>query len=423
MRVLKTIEARLRVCFRKQTVRGSACLLMTLLVASCVDIDGLSLPDFQHSNQSSSAQSSQDSKNNDDFVFAPVKKIKTETLLAVGGNWNLIEQDGPMDPTLAHMQARKNVDIRRRKYMKELSPHFKPDAKSGEDGRMRVLRLEPEDGAAFEDYEIAESSIAKPTHTVAEKDLLNKIKQMFGENDEDSQRFITPKRKPETAISKAAKSEGTHIALLSHKPTNSEERMVGGVIIPPNVPARKYSAVKIASANVPAAAEKVAIEQVDKTTQVLDNGLVIPDRKPARAKNAVVRPPVKVASKSASAQNKSSAAGSGGEPHSSVVRLRSGKHPGKTRLVIEVTRTTKYKVVIDHLRNVLRIKLYDTQWNLSPQENFTKSDLLGTYVARPQKDGSVILEVRMKKKTKILDTMILRPNVSAKHRVVIDLKD
>lgn len=389
MRVLNAINAGLRSRLCRGAINLYLCAMVSLFLTACMD--DITLPEFPSLKQSETRSAAAQ-----DGGFMPVKKIKTETLLDEKGNWNLVEKSEAVDPMQAHLAARKQVNTKRRKTDKKLSAHFKPDAKSGEDGKMRVLRLEPGDHA-LEDYEVAESSIAKPSHAVAEGDLLNKIKKLYGENDESSRGFVVPKRKP--ALMNTA-------LVVSTRPKSSDERIVNGYIIPPAIPTRKLER-KAVIRDVPV--------KVKPQTAMANNGIVIPKRKPIMSASAAR---LKAQNSVRGATDNQTTAGS-----SNAIRMRSGKHPGKTRLVIEVTKTTKYKVALDHVRNTLRIKLYDTNWNLSPQNSFTLSKLLGTYVARKQKDGSVLLEIRLKKKTKILDTLILRPNISSKHRVVIDLKD
>ncbi|MCK5384825.1 MAG: hypothetical protein KAJ29_04560 [Alphaproteobacteria bacterium] len=321
-------------------------------------------------------------------------QVGSETLLEAKGNWNIVEQGGAMDPTQAHLQARENVNVKRRKKKKELSAHFEPDAKSGEDGKMRVLRLERE-GSIFDgdssEYDLAESSVVKPSHTVAENDLLQKIKALFGEKDTGSKSL----NESSEIIEVSGIIESSGIIKPGHKPSrvnagSKEEQahMIGGVVVPPALPMRKISK-----------ASDPAQKQVSK-------GIIRPRVKPTISAYKIVQ----------SATNEK-------KERVKAVKVRSGRHSGKTRLVIEITQPTEYKVAIDRVRNVLRVKLENTHWAISPQSRFEKSALLGTYIAREQGDGSVLFEVRLEKKSRIINTMLLHSNLSSKHRVVIDLAE
>lgn len=332
--------------------------------------------------------------------------VDSEALLEAKGNWNIVEQGGAMDPAQAHKLARESVNIRRRKTNKELSAHFSPDAKSGEDGKMRVLRLERGGSKYREDsskFDIAESSVTKPTHTVAESDLMKKIKALFGEEDEGSKSLgQSVKGKPITEEDKARDKHQvvSGVVVPGRKPlkesliktANVEGHQIDGVVVPPALPAKKV----------------VRASSVLLSQKKAESGAVVTPR---------VKPTLKI---EAPTRKRIVPAAPG---YVDVVKLRSGKHKGKTRLVIEVTEPTQYKVAIDHVRNVLRVKLDNARWAMAPQDKFEESVLLGTYIASGQRDGSTILEVRLRKPSEIIDTVLLRPNTSSQHRIVIDLKD
>lgn len=397
------------------------CLAIAMLLTSCVE--GSDFPKFE---LNKIFQNTQGTQQNSKKVSNKLERespsslngvVRTESLLGAQGNWNLVEQGGAMDPTQAHMLARKKVNVRRRKNMKELSAHFQPNAKSGEDGKMRVLRLEPDNnkrGSDLADFDLAESSVVKPTHTVAENDLLQKIKRLFGEKDTSSQSLSTAVVKPKEKPVVNQVKEGVE----------QRKTSLAGVILPPPLPSRKVIRVAKNARQEPV---NTYHPDLSKLYIISKSGMVMPGYKPGalrKAKRVNKEKKVKLVRKASPVHVLNSAQRSGNiDEVSRAIKVRSGKHDNKTRLVIEVTKTTKYKVAIDHVRNVLRVKLDKTRWDLNPQDSFRKSSLLGGYVAREQSDSSVLFEVRLKRKTKILDTMILRPNLSSKHRVVIDLKD
>lgn len=297
-------------------------------------------------------------------------RINSEKLLEADGNWHLVEQGREYDPAQANLAARKKVDVHRRSKMNELSPHFKPNAPSNQDVKMRVLRLE-RNGApsndAYEAYEVAETTFVKPSQTVVGQDIIDKITSMF---------------------------DGA-----------------GGIITPPPLPQRKR-VVALRLAKAPA---RTPSQKPIRDTHSMQDGFLedvpVPKLKPVLAQPKLKSIVKSVTPKAASAKSMARA-----------TAIRAGKHPGKTRMVIEVSDITRYKVAIDHIRNVLRIKMEATSWAIEPQGTIGGSPLLGSYTARPQNDGSVLLEIRLKAKSEILDTMLLRPNTSSLHRVVIDLK-
>ncbi len=299
-------------------------------------------------------------------------RINSEKLLEADGNWNLVEQGREYDPAQANLAARKKVDVHRKNKMNELSPHFKPDALSNQDVKMRVLRLEKNGAPSNDDYdayEVAETTFVKPSQTVVGQDMIDKITSMF----DDAGSIVTPPPLPQRRRIMTAGLANLHPSAIT----------------PPQKPMNNMSA---------------ALDEVLES-------IPVPTLKPVLA-----QPKLK------SIVNGAPPQGALAKSTARATAIRAGKHPGKTRMVIEVSDITRYKVAIDHIRNVLRIKMEDTNWAMEPQGTLGGSPLLGSYTARPQNDGSVLLEIRLKAKSEILDTMLLRPNTSSLHRVVIDLK-
>ncbi len=412
-------------------------ILPLLFLSSCVN--NISLPEFISSKNNGEAWKPSEKleakkgvsskpaldktkQNPQKFVFH--KKINTEKLLNAQGNWNIVEQGRNYDPAQAHLQARKKVNIRRKGKMPELVAHFKPDAKSGQDGKLRVLRI---DSAKVDlsdvprGYNVTESTVVKPTQTVADNDLIKKITSLFGSsgssgsavgekyNNKAAIDAIIPPRKPfRTNDNKAAVVSINNPSIGANSSQRMDLASSNNMIIPPDLPQKKSSAKPLVNKAV-----------VNETiVNYISGGVPIPKRKPARANNKINKPK-QVKDKVVILNNKPSGLGK----RASVVKMRAGAHPDNmTRVVIEVTNITKYKVAVDHLRNVLRLKLENTDWGIGDKGNISGSALLGSYISRPQKDGSTLLEIRLKKKAKISDTMILRPNLTYKHRIVIDLK-
>lgn len=317
----------------------------------------------------------------DDLPQDVIEVVDSEDLLDADGNWQVVEQGRSLDPAMAHMAARKNVDIGRRKPMKDLTAHFEPDAKSGQDGTLRVLRIEADESdAGLGDIDVAQIEPRIKTSEVSrvppQRSVFAGLKSMF-----------KPQKYEDT---KRVESQ-EHIA-------PAEVIDVSNALVPPALPHFR----------------KPSLMQVDN--------VIVPARKPVRARvisvASTVVPKKKPAQRRVRVFEKEHT-----DSVSRALYLRSGRHPGKTRLVLEVSSITKYKVAIDPIRNVLRIKMLDTRWAMKPQGTLRGSRMLGSYIAREQKDGDVLLEVRLNAKTKILGTMVLPPTDSAKYRVVIDLED
>lgn len=385
----------------------------------------------------------------EDFSNGEAIAIVSEDLLNAEGNWNIVEQGRDVDPAKAHLIARERVNVKSFKKQKDLTAHFEPNAKSGQDGTLRVLQVQVDEEGFSElddvstalvaedipDLEVSKVDVSSANHVDLETDKGNeaqpkhsgRIASLFGNILGLSKKDKHPKS-PKVALVKGDEEQDSgkdEAALL----------VANAIVMPPPLPdIRLPSNQKQFASIVQKSQEELTKEEVE------DEAVVpVPQRKSATAAlNALaVLRSVKV--KSANAESKlvtkskssaqsakvvqSSASKKDAVRISSAYKIRSGRHPGLTRLVIEVSALTKYKVAIDNLRNVLRIKLENTHWGMTAQSKLKGSDLFGTYIAREQSDGSVLFEVRLTEKTEILKTLILPPNDRARYRVIIDLKD
>lgn len=423
----------------------------------------------------------------------------SEALLSAEGNWNIIEESATNDPALAHQRARDKVDPRRRNVMRELSPHFTPGAKSGEDGKMRVLKMQPTDAGADagSGLEIAETSIVKPTQKVVNADEANRAKERFSQKG-----VVKPAYKPvmtqeaaHAATPSAVRAENTQeqahasapaaapqgeglfdkiASALSQAAEPLERKAVQGtarqadysdagkqgsqpsplqssdqIISAPDADApRDVAAVSPILQNRMELPRRTSLRGVilppamppqrmpqQYAAQASRASVPVPTQKPQAAPVSAPRLPIKPEFKSVVVSTGSIAITSDTGAHDTIavdaeqhgevktIGIRSAMHPSKTRIAFDFDGAVKYKVAIDHIRNVLRVKFDHTQWDLEQQGSMDhNTKLLGSYVVREQTDGSVIFEVRLRSKARIMDTMILRPGVSPHHRVVIDLK-
>lgn len=297
--------------------------------------------------------------------------VDIEALLDVRGNWNLVEQGRGVDPTQAHMLAREKVDIKRRKYDDGLSAHFQLDAKSGEDGTMRVLSLQRGSKQVLDvsvQYDVSEISVVKPSRMVSESDLPQKVLTLLGEK---------------------------YVASQSDWGVSSE--VSSFIIVPRRKPVRNPSSEVLSST----VQEAVQIQWFDREDY---------DRKPDTDNHLMNTHRDKVEKRQL-------------PQYARVIKLRDGDHVGKSRLVVEVTKSTEFHVSIDSSRNVLLVDLIQVDWGMPIQGSFEHSSLLKKYKVYKKKDGNFLLEVQLKNESRILNTMALRPNLSSEHRIVIDLEN
>lgn len=376
-----------------------------VLLSSCVETLDLSSPSSGWGGGSSSSASARDGRSIGRVVHVD---IAAETLLEEDGVWNLVEQSKSYDPAQAHLEARKRVDTKRRATDKSLSAHFQPDAKSGQDGKIRLLRLDTGDDGydIYKDIEIAESTLIKPANAVAGSEQLKQITDVFGvAGGLKVKHQVVPARKPllKDTIAKQALERDVKGA----KAHRAAAKSIMGVIVPPALPLRKRAVQASSSVGAQKTSNVTAVAY-----DLIPRDIIVPSRKPVPRAVAAV-------------QSSSAVENGGALAHgqlSYVNKLRAGIYKGKARLVIETKNATRYKAAVDHLRKVLRVKLEQARLNVKGKGSLAHANaLFGTYIASEKADGSVYIEVRLKNKSQIVDTMILRPNVSANHRIVIDL--
>ena len=340
---------------------NAVCVFPVLFLCACVETGYfLDLDVFKGtssvSSQEFSAATSSELPEDNVVVF---KRVSSEQLLGADGHWRVVEQGRDYDPAQAHLNARRNVNVKSFKKKRELSAHFEPDAKSGQDGTLRVLRIETDRKMKH---------VARSVNRDQRAGVFDKISSLFSSNISATQRRgdvpVVPRMKPKAFLQRHVNK--------------------GDVIVPPALPARKTVQVKMISAGRGVAVSPKILGK--------DTRFVVPAKKPVSGD--VV----------------------------SVMKLRSAMHSGKTRLVVEVSGSTKYKVVVDTLRDVLQIKIDNARWSIAERGTLNQSPLLGSYAVRFQNDGSVLLDVRLKQDAEVANTMFLQPNDVSYYRIVVDLK-
>jgi hypothetical protein len=104
-----------------------------------------------------------------------------------------------------------------------------------------------------------------------------------------------------------------------------------------------------------------------------------------------------------------------------VSSLRVGDHPGKTRIVLDLTGPGKFSADLDGAENILLIELPGAQWLAAAQKSFGAHPLLQSYSVQSSGD-STRLVVALKKAAKLGTQESLSPNATYNnHRIVIDL--
>ncbi len=108
----------------------------------------------------------------------------------------------------------------------------------------------------------------------------------------------------------------------------------------------------------------------------------------------------------------------GGQAVVNSVRL--GDHPGKTRLVLDMTGASKYKVDVDNNEKLLLIELSDAGWSAA-QQKVLNNPLVKGYTTQAGPNGGTMLALELKKPVKVLGSSALKPNGQTGHRIYFDL--
>jgi hypothetical protein len=103
-----------------------------------------------------------------------------------------------------------------------------------------------------------------------------------------------------------------------------------------------------------------------------------------------------------------------------VSGIRVGEHPGKTRLVLDVTGPSKFTADVDTAENLMVVELPGAGWGAATNKSFGNSPLLKGYSVQPSGDGSRLV-LELKKPAKLTMKSALPPNEQYGHRIVFDL--
>ena len=124
------------------------------------------------------------------------------------------------------------------------------------------------------------------------------------------------------------------------------------------------------------------------------------------------------ASKKKSYQKKSAPAVQGGM--ATIYDVRSGEHPGKTRMVLDVNTKTSYNVDIDNNENIMVIDLPNTNWTAATSKAFPKSSVISSYNVEKSDAGNLMI-IQLKKNARIGYEATLPSNSGSGKRIVLDI--
>ncbi|MCB9990420.1 MAG: AMIN domain-containing protein [Rhodospirillales bacterium] len=105
-----------------------------------------------------------------------------------------------------------------------------------------------------------------------------------------------------------------------------------------------------------------------------------------------------------------------------VHKLRTGEHPDKTRIVLDVSGPASYRYDLDNKEHLLVIELPGANWAAPTQwKAKSKSPLLASYSVTPMDNGQRVV-IQLKKDTSVKYETVIKANGYKDYRIVIDLK-
>jgi len=130
----------------------------------------------------------------------------------------------------------------------------------------------------------------------------------------------------------------------------------------------------------------------------------------ASAPPTAITPPVAVAAPAAPPAANGSA----------VRALRLGEHPGKVRIVLDVSGKTSFNADLDNAEKILVVELPQAAWNAAAQQTFSGNPVLASYKTEPMGDGGTRLIIVLKAGTSIAYKSAMN-NPDGSSKIIVDL--
>ena len=106
---------------------------------------------------------------------------------------------------------------------------------------------------------------------------------------------------------------------------------------------------------------------------------------------------------------------------SAVIDMRLGEHPGRTRLVLDLSGQGGYSYKIDNAAGFLIIELPGVGWNTETGRVFAGHALFKSFSVSELPGGGTALNLELKRPVKIDKALALPPNQNTGHRVYFDV--
>lgn len=301
----------------------------------------------------------------------------TEKLLQAEGSWAMVEENPGTDPAMLHRAAKSQVnpaDMNKKQHLpdQDLKIAMNEKAAGGQDVNYRLIRVERDVQSLRDDFK----KLLPPLSNliVADKNLDRTISEIEAKN----------------AIEPAG---GGAVRGMAPLYSADEPRQAG------TQPKATGAPVQMAAASRPAPAAPLAAPV------------------PASASAPISAPPAP--NKTLATAPPPPAQGGGS---ATVSRIRLGEHPGKTRLVLDLSGPSAYTTELDNTEKLLLVQIPQAGWSAGQQQNLGKNPLVASYTAQPGPQGGTTLAIELKQPVKIAADSSLPPNATYQnHRIFLDL--
>jgi len=112
---------------------------------------------------------------------------------------------------------------------------------------------------------------------------------------------------------------------------------------------------------------------------------------------------------------------SGSRESAAVNRVRIGEHPGKVRLVLDLSGPVDYEVLPSHDGRAVTLHLYETGWHAQPSWRGIKVPIVKAMEAKALKTGGTALTIEAKGRMSVFSHGLLEPRNGGGYRLYIDL--
>jgi len=104
----------------------------------------------------------------------------------------------------------------------------------------------------------------------------------------------------------------------------------------------------------------------------------------------------------------------------SIFDVRTGEHPGKTRIVLDINANTNYSVDIDNNESIMIVDLPNTSWNAPRNKSFPKSSVISSYNVEQSGNGHLMV-IQLKKNARLSYNKSLPSTKGIGRRIVLDV--